>query len=130
MKSQYSIDVEHSLIHKRHVGDITVEQEIEFINLALSDPLYRKGMDSLCDFSEAVVNWSLDDLDRFRAYVTRIKKVTGKCKWAIIFPSGKDNSTARMFVALHEAFEDTISVKLFTTHEEALSWLEEVNALL
>ena len=127
MKSQYSIDVEHALIHKRHIGVITVEEEIELVDTVLSDPTYRKGMNSLCDFSEASVNWSLDDLDRYRSYVTRIKKVTGKCKWAIIFPSGKDNSTARMFVALHEAFQDTISVKLFNDATEAMDWLQEVN---
>ena len=123
MKSQYSIDVAQGLIHKRHVGTVTVDDEIQLLNTILSDPTYRKGMDALCDFTEASGSWSLTDLDRFRAFVTRIKKVTGECKWAIVLPPGKDTSTARMFVALHDAFEDTITVKLFDKSAEAMAWL-------
>ena len=123
-RSQYSIDTTHGLIHKRHVGDISVTEEMQMIDQVISDPMYRKGMNTICDFTDATVDWSLEDLDRFRAYVTRIKKITGKCKWAIVFPSGKDTSTARMFVALHGAFEDTIEVKLFSDSKEAVVWIK------
>lgn len=123
-RSQYSIDPVHGIIHKRHIGNITVTEEMQMIDQVISDPTYRKGMNTLCDFTSASVAWSLQDLDTFRAYVTRIKKVTGKCKWAILFPAGSDTSTARMFVALHEAFEDTIAVKIFSDSKEALEWLQ------
>ncbi len=123
-KSFFTIDVAHGLIHKRHAGNVTVAEVMQMIDEIIADPTYRKGMDSFCDFTDAAVSWTLEDLDKFRAYVSRIKKITGKCRWAILFPSGKDTSTARMFVALHEAFEDTIAVRLFSDSKEALAWLQ------
>ncbi len=123
-RSQFSIDSIHGIIHKRHIGNVTVTEEMQMIDQVISDPTYRKGMNTLCDFTSASVAWSLQDLDTFRAYVTRIKKITGKCKWAILFPAGSDTSTARMFVALHEAFEDTIAVRIFADSKEALAWLQ------
>jgi hypothetical protein len=123
-RNQYSIDTTHGLIHKKHSGEVTVDDEIKLLDQIISDPTFHKGMNALCDFTNATASWSLEDLDRFRAYVTRIKKVTGRCKWAILFPAGSDTSTARMFVALNDAFEDTISAKLFSDSKEALAWLQ------
>lgn len=97
------------------------------IDQVISDPTYRKGMHTLCDFTSASASWSLEDLDTFRAYVTRIKKITGKCKWAILFPPGSDTSTARMFVALNDAFGDTITARLFSDSKEALAWLQSTD---
>lgn len=125
VRHQYSIDITHGLIHKTHSGEVAVDEEIRLLDQIVSDPIYRKGMNALCDFTNATAVWSLEDLDRFRAYITRIKKVTGKCKWAILFAQGSDTSTARMFVALNDAFEDTISAKLFSDPKEALAWLQD-----
>ncbi len=124
MKSTYEIEPEGNLFKKTHRGAVSVDDEIEIIDRILADPNYRKGMNAVCDFSEASVNWSLADVDRFRVYISKIKHLTGKCKWGIVFPRGKDTSTARIFIALNDAFENLISVKLFETQDEARKWLE------
>jgi hypothetical protein len=125
MKSQYRIDSDQGLIFKTHRGQITVEDEIEILDAILSDPQHRKGMNAVCDFSEATVSWELAQLDQFRAYVRRKSESFGHCRWAIVFPQGKDASTAKLFVALNDAFEETIMAKLFRTTEEALEWAKE-----
>ncbi|MEW6050592.1 MAG: hypothetical protein AB1644_05965 [Candidatus Zixiibacteriota bacterium] len=124
MKSYYEIDSAHNLILKGHRGKLAVDDEIEVVNAILADPKYKKGMGAFCDLTEASVNWSLEELDRFRVFVARIKSVCGKSRWGIHISPGKDNTTARMFAALHDAFEDTITVKLFEDREEALKWVK------
>jgi hypothetical protein len=106
------------------MGLVTVTQAIQLIDQIVSDPTFRKGMNSLCDFTQGGVSWSIEDLDTFRTYVNRIKGVTGKCKWAILFDPGADTSTARMFTALHGALGDTIVVKVFSDRMKAVAWLQ------
>lgn len=123
MKCSYTIDADHNLIHKIHRGNITVDDEIELLGTIFSDPMYHRGMNAICDYTDATVVWDFSELDRMRAYVSRVKHVAGECRWAIIVPKGKDQSTARIFIALHEAFEDTIRMKMFDTISEGLAWI-------
>lgn len=109
-------------------GTLTVDQEIAIVTEIIEDPHYRKGMNVYCDLSKATVVWSLEELDRFRAFVARIKKVTGHHNWAILIPHGKDNTTARIFTALHDALEDTIDVRLFHEPDDAMNWLKRSTA--
>lgn len=126
MAYSYVIDVENNLIRKTHFGVITVDEEIAALDNILSDPDCRKGMNTVCDFTEAIVEWSLSEIDQFRAYIGKIKRNVGNCKWAIVFPGGKSAATAKMFVAMHKAMEDTIEVELFKNPEAALSWIQGV----
>ena len=64
----------------------------------------------------------------FRAFVRRMSNAWGKCRWAIIFPSGKDASTAKLFVTLNEAFEESVSARLFRSMDEALAWAQAKTA--
>ena len=125
MKSHYTIDADRGIIFKKHKGEITVKDEIDLLNTIISDPLFRKGMHAICDFTDATVVWELADLDQFRAYVNRSHSAWGNCKWAIIFPPGKDTSAARMFVALNDAFTQSISAKLFQSAADAIAWVLE-----
>ena len=127
MKSVYKIDVEQNLIHKTHHGEITVDDEIKLLNSIFEDSDFRQGMDAICDFKDATVDWELVEMDRFRAYISRIRYVTGECKWALIFPRGAETSTARLFMAFNDAIGgSTISVKLFHSYEEGLAWIQGV----
>jgi len=127
MKCSYVIDSENNLIRKKWIGKMTVDDEIALICKIISDPKFRKGMNAICDLTEAEVDWSTSELDRLRRYVADIRKTTGECKWAIISSGGITSLTARIFVLLHEAFMDTIEVKLFKTEQEALPWINEVS---
>lgn len=125
MKSTYKIDSDQNLILKKHFGNITIDDEIEILDTILNDPRHQEGMDAICDFTEAVMDWSLGEIDKFRLYVAQNKKRAGRSRWAIIFPRGKNNSSMRLFIALHNSLESTVKVKLFYTHEEALAWIKE-----
>lgn len=127
MNSTYRIDSERSLVFKNHVGPITVDDEITLLNQIISDPDFRTGMSAICDFSKAEVDWELHDLDKFRAFVRRVRDSVGECKWAIISPGGATDLTAKLFITLHEAFEANIKVKLFTNEDDAIAWVGKVS---
>lgn len=127
MSHTYQIDPSRGLITVHYSGKISVEDCIDLVNEVLADSAFRPGMNSVSNFTEASVTWSLAELDRFRVFVSKIKHLTGPARWAAVFPKGKDTSTARMFIALHNAFEDTIKVKLFDNEEAALKWALELS---
>jgi hypothetical protein len=129
MKGHYAIDVDRRMIYKTHLGTISVDDEIELMNAVISDPKYQKGMNSICDFSKASVNWSFEDLDRFRAHVSQIAHLVGKCKWAVVFPPGSDTSTAKAFITLHSAFNKDITVRLFDSGDSAIEWIGQSEAI-
>jgi len=123
MKCRYEIDRENNIFIKMHYGNITVDGEIELLNRIFADPEYRKGMNAICDFTEASVDWGLDDIDRFRTYISGIGDIAGECKWAVVSRGGITNITARIFLVLHEAFQQSISLKLFSNRQDALAWI-------
>lgn len=123
MESSYSIDKKNNLLIKTHVGEITVDSEIEFLTKIISDPDYRSGMPAFCDFRKVVVKWSLADLDRFRTFVRRNINFIGDSRWALLVSPGADTSTGRIFIALNTALEKNIEVKLFSDEQQATDWL-------
>ena len=123
MRHEYVIDGARNLVRKTNHGSLTVAEEIEIIGRITADPAYRKGMDALCDFSDGSADWSLAEIDEFRVFVAKAKTVVGQCRWAIVIPRSANRVTARIFIALHQAFEDTIDVRLFETVPEAEAWL-------
>lgn len=123
MSCTYKIDTAHNMVRKIHVGHISVEEEIAFLETVFSDPLFQRGMHALCDLSEAIVDWNLNDLDRFRTFVENRKNQLGNCKWALLSMGGITHLTARIFILLHEAFSDTIQIKLFGNKADAEAWL-------
>lgn len=127
MAISYTIDTVRGIVQKHNAGQISVEEEIAFLEKVFADPNYRRGMNAICDLTEGVIDWSLTDLDRFRTFIENRKGVIGECKWALLATGGITHLTARIFILLHEAFSDTIEVKLFGTREEAETWLAEAN---
>ena len=83
-------------------------------------------MNAICDFTDAVMDWNLGDIDKFRLYVAKNKKRAGKSRWAVVFPKGRKTSTIRLLIALHNSLEKTIKAKLFNSHEEALVWVSKI----
>jgi hypothetical protein len=126
LNSFYKIDPEQNLILKKHIGNITVEDEIELLDNILNDPEHYEGMNAICDFTDAAMDWNLGDIDKFRLYVAKNKKRAGKSRWAVVFPKGKNTSTIRLLIALHNSLEKTIKTKLFNSHEEALAWVSKI----
>jgi hypothetical protein len=127
MKSTYEIDLENNLIHKKHFGDITVDDEIVLLEAIANDPKHHEGMNAICDFTEATMDWTLGDIDKFRLFVGKNKKRLGKSRWAIVFPKGKNSSTIRLIITLHNSIESKLKAKFFHTHEEALAWVSNIS---
>ncbi len=125
MSHTYQIDTDRKLIFVTYTGKVSGDECVNVINQVLADPAYEMSMNSVSYFTDATLTWSLAELDRFRVFVSKIKHMTGPSRWAAVFPKGKDTSTARMFIALHNAFEDTIKVKLFDNEDDALKWAME-----
>lgn len=127
MKSQFHIDQDQKIVFASYTGKIEVDDVIAKTDAMLADPTYRSGMGAVCDYSNGAVEWSLTDVDRFRVYMSKISSRAGRSHWAIIFPKGKDTTTARIFVALHSAFENGVEIQLFRDQHSALKWVKEAN---
>ena len=125
MNKDYQIDSARNIVFTAYSGNTTTEDVIATINRVLADPEYRPGINAVCDFTEATAVWSLADVDRFRVFVSKIKELTPRSRWAVIFPKGKDTTSARIFVALHNAFSTNLEVQLFRDRHSALQWLQE-----
>lgn len=124
MKSKFHVDVDQQIVFASYTGNISVDDVISKTTAVFSDPKYQAGMGAVCDYSNASVEWSLAEVDRFRVFMNKIGAQAGKSKWAIVFPKGKDTTTARIFVALHNAFEDGVEVQLFRDQHAALEWVK------
>jgi hypothetical protein len=124
----YTIDTVNNMVNKHNVGHISVEEEIAFLENVFADPQYKRGMNAICDLTEGLIDWSLTDLDRFRAFIDNRKHVLGNCKWALLATGGITHLTARIFILLHEAFSDSIQIRLFGSKDEAVTWLAEVDS--
>lgn len=125
MKSQYQIDKALNIVFTAYNGNITVEDVIAKTNALIADPDFSPAMNSICDYTEATAVWTLAEVDRFRAYVQKLKEGTAHSKWALIFPKGKDTSTARIFVALQNAFTENLEVQIFRDRHSAMAWLAD-----
>ena len=126
MASHYRIDTEENLVWNTHEGEETVDDEIASLEKIAADPKYKKGMNAVCDFREGFVDWDLDDLNRFRAYLFGLSEITGECKWAVITRGGITDLTVRLFTALNETSDNCIQIKSFATERSALDWLKGV----
>lgn len=125
MKSQFHIDQDQKIVFASYSGNIDVDDVIAKTDAMLADPSYNPGMGAVCDYSNGSVEWSLAEVDRFRVYMSKISPKAGRSRWAIIFPKGKDTTTARIFVALHSAFENGVEIQLFRDQHSALQWVKE-----
>lgn len=125
MKSQFQIDQDQKIVFASYTGSIEVDDVIAKTDAMLADPSYHSGMGAVCDYSNGHVEWSLAEVDRFRVYMSKISPKAGRSRWAIIFPKGKDTTTARIFVALHSAFENGVEIQLFRDQHSALQWVKE-----
>ncbi|MEW5796514.1 MAG: hypothetical protein AB1772_09140 [Candidatus Zixiibacteriota bacterium] len=129
MKKPHIVDEARNLVETGYIGNVTVEDVIANIEAVIADPKFRAGMDAICDYTDASAVWNLAELDRLRKYVLKIRPLVGNTRWAVIFPKGKDTTTARIFIALHNAFDSQIKIKLFNNRHDAHAWLDEARVL-
>ncbi|MDD4052255.1 MAG: hypothetical protein PHR28_10220 [candidate division Zixibacteria bacterium] len=125
MEYSYYFDEAKRLIHIKKTGTVTPDEEIAFIKTVMADPKFRKGMSSISDLTDASYDWSLQDVDRFRAFVYSIADAAGPCKWALVANGGITQAAARMFIVLYDIHSDKIRIKLFSNKFDAVKWVQK-----
>ncbi len=126
MSCFYKIDHLQNLISSNFKGNVTVAQLIAHDEKILADPKFQKEMNSLCDITTAMFNWTLQDIDRYRNHVMRTQNLIGLSKWAVISAGGVTEHTAKIFSALHGASDDVIEMKVFNDRTKAMDWLKPI----
>jgi hypothetical protein len=124
MEYTYTIDSKKNLIHIKYTGMVKYDDSLSSINKITSDPNFTIGMSVLIDLTDAEINWSLTDMDKLRALV-KSRNAIGARKWAMVASSGITQMNARLFSVLNEAFEDSLTVRLFSRTEDALEWINK-----
>ncbi len=61
-----------------------------------SDPLFRSGMNTLADFSEAELEYSYERALKFKEYVSGLETLRGKCKRAVSAPSPESQNALKL----------------------------------
>ena len=125
MKTHFTIDKANNRIQTTVIGEISTEELIEHIGRVHSHPDFRKGMDTLADFSRAKASHTINlkKIIGTKEYTKTIEEVRGNCKWAI--HAYEDNMYAfiQMFSVLTKGMQ--IRVQVFRTKKEAEDWLNE-----
>jgi hypothetical protein len=121
MKFSYIIDKEKNLIYLKCKGKMSVGELVEPTNNIISDPLFKKGMNTIADLTEARIDTGYNEVKLFREYVKTIQDIRGPCKWAVITQKDLVYGIVRMFMAISE--ELIIKTQVFKNFEEAIKWV-------
>ncbi len=124
MTTSFTIDEGKNTIYTTVKGEITTEELIQHIARVHADPRFRKGMNTLADFSEAKASHEIDigKIRETKEYTETIEDVRGKCKWAIFTYEEEMYAFIQMFSMLTRGMQ--IEVGVFRSRDEAARWLE------
>jgi hypothetical protein len=125
MKTHFTIDTTNNRIYTTVIGEISTDELIKHIDRVNSHPDFRKGMDTLADFSRAIASHTIDlkKIVGTKEYTKTIEEVRGDCKWAIYAYEDNMYAFVQMFSVLTKGMQ--IRVKVFRTKKEAEDWLNE-----
>lgn len=121
MPFTYRIDPGARTLFLAGEGDITQAERLATMRAWMSDPAFRPGLDTLCDFSAATSTPSLPELIEIVDFIKQRAASIGRTKLAIVAAKPSTFGVARQFDAL--VAPDPIEVRIFTDREAALAWL-------
>lgn len=121
MPLTYHIDPQAGIIEVRGAGVITQAEYVDGLMSWMIDPLFRPGLDGLCDFTAAESTPTMADLRELIDLVARHTAYVGRVKVAIIASKPITFGVAREFASLAEAAH--FEVQLFGDRDSAMSWL-------
>jgi hypothetical protein len=121
MPLTYQIDPQAGIIEVRGAGVITHAEYVDGLMSWMIDPLFRPGLDGLCDFTAAESTPTMADLRELIDLVARHTAYVGRVKVAIIASKPITFGVAREFASLAEATH--FEVQLFGDRDSAMSWL-------
>jgi hypothetical protein len=123
MSFTYHIDSSAGILFIVGEGAITQAERVETMRAWLSDPAFRPGLHTLCDFSAATSTPSLPELREIMAIINRNATLIGRTRLAVVTARDVTLGVARQFQALAEA--SPLNVQIFADREAALAWLRE-----
>jgi len=121
MSFSYQIDPDAGLLTVIGEGVVTQPERLAAMRAWLSDPAFRPGLDTLCDFSAAVSTPTLAELIEIADFIKLHTESIGATKLAVVAPRPVTFGAVRQFEAL-VAF-DPIQVEIFSDRDAALAWL-------
>jgi hypothetical protein len=123
MPMHYRIDSKRGMLFIVAEGETTQAERLETMQLWMSDPEFRPGLQTLADFSESANVPTLTELEEIVAQMRRYASAIGQKRIAIVAARPASFGVARQFGALAPgAF---LTIQVFKDHETALAWLAE-----
>ena len=123
MSFTYHIDSRVGILFIVGEGAITQAERLETMRTWLSDPAFRPGLHTLCDFSAATSTPSLPELREIIAIINQNATLIGRTRLAVVTARDVTLGVAHQFEVLAEA--SPLTVQTFADREAALAWLRE-----
>jgi hypothetical protein len=117
----YHIDSAAKMLLVTCEGIVGQSERLEAMKAWMSDPAYRPGLATLCDFSEAASTPTLAELKQVGGVMQTNAAEIGRKKMAIVTAAAVTFGVARQFQALVEP--GPLEIRVFTARDEALAWL-------
>lgn len=121
MPLSYRIDSDAGMLLVVGEGTISQSERIAAIRQWLSDPDFRPGLSTLCDFSAASSTPTMVELREIVSLVDRHAAAIGKKKLAVIATQPVTFGVARQFQTLADS--GPLNVGVFRDRRAALGWL-------
>jgi hypothetical protein len=121
MPITFSVSVTEKLIRTVAVGEITVEDIVEYVQQQMNHPDIRPGMHELVDMREATLELSYKKVQQLVGNIEPFNEKVGEARCALV--SGKDISFgfARMYEMMAE--QTGVETRAFRVMGPALEWL-------
>ena len=123
MPVTYHIDREAGTLFVFADGVITQAELIGTMRAWMSDPAYRPGLKTMCDFSSAISVPSSDELMQLVTFVEDNAERIGHKKLAVVTAMPLGSAVARQFRAWSAA--GPLEVGVFRNRHDARAWLQQ-----
>jgi hypothetical protein len=125
MGIEYRIDPSENVMYEVYKGAITVEELIAAINKEHNDPLYKQGMPTIADLTEASADWDYLQINQFRNFIKSIYPYPQKkVKWAVVAPPTAERAIVKVLDIMNEALGIDVEIQIFDNAQAALKWVK------
>ena len=104
-------------------GAITQPERLQLILACITDPAFRPGIDSFCDFSATRSTPTLAELREIIATISEHSQTIGFVRLAILTAKPITFAVAKVFEAFADVEEIPVQVKVFFNRATAWAWL-------
>ena len=123
MPFSYYIDTSAGILFLIGEGVIDQADRIRTMRAWLSDPQFRPGLDTLCDFTAAASTPTMMELRELVTIMKQNAPAIGRARLAMATGKPITFGVARQFQSLASSEGVPIEIRLFTTRAEAFAWL-------